>query len=120
MLNLSRVSGQAFGVPLFAILWEVRDIVHRHFLVEADVGARRHVAVLLGLLADHGLAPRVAHAVVAQALDKAAGELALGEVFYIAMWGFVALAGLCLVARPVLFAERDAPVRLAAQELVEP
>ncbi len=120
VLNLSRVSGQAFGVPLFAILWEVRDIVHRHFLVEADVGARRHVAVLLGLLADHGLAPRVAHAVVAQALDKAAGELALGEVFYIAMWGFVALAGLCLVARPVLFAERDAPVRLAAQELVEP
>lgn len=47
-------------------------------------------------------------------------ELALGEVFYIAMGGFGALAGLCLLARPVLFAERDAPVRLAAQELVEP
>ena len=120
VLNLVRVAGQAFGIPVFATLWEVRDIVHRHFLIEADGAARAHVARLQATLAGRGLGPSAAHAVVARALGRAAGELAMGEVFYIGMWGFFMLAGLCLLARPVVFAESDVPVRLAAQELVEP
>lgn len=120
VLNLLRVSGQAFGIPVFATLWEVRDIVHRHFVVEADAAARAHISQLQAALAAHGLRPSVAHAILARSLGRAAGELAMGEVFYIAMWGFFALAGLCLLARPVIFAESDKSVRLAAQELVEP
>ncbi len=120
LLNLMRVSGQALGIPVFAILWEVRDIVHRHFVGEADRAARAHIARLEGVFAAHGLRPSVAHEVIAHALGHAASVLAMGEVFFIAMWSFFVLAGLCLVARPVIFAETDAPVRLAAQELVEP
>ncbi|MBU2818035.1 MFS transporter, partial [Acidithiobacillus ferrooxidans] len=49
-----------------------------------------------------------------------AAMLAFNEIFYIAAWGFLIVAGLLLLAKRVVFAEPDVRVRQALEELVEP
>ena len=120
ILNLLRVSGQALGIPVFAVLWEVGRTVARHFVSASDGLARLHIAVVTQALARHGMDQAAAAGVIAHAFGKAADLMALGEVFHIATWAFLGLAALCLTAQPVVFAEPDAPLRLGAQELIEP
>lgn len=120
LLNLLRVAGQGFGIPMFTIFWDRRRILHRHFLGEADRSARAHVQGLIEALKGTGLGSRAAHEVVARAINHAAALLAFNEIFYTAAWIFAALALLLWWARPVIFAERDRRRRLAVQELVEP
>lgn len=120
LLNLLRVSGQGLGIPLFAILWDRRQVVHRHFLAEASEGGREQIAQAVHTLHRHGLRVPVIHALIAKRLHHVAALLAFNEIFAVAAWVFLGLGILLLVARPTTFSEPDGRRRLAIQELAEP
>lgn len=119
-LNLLRVSGQAMGIPVAAALWDRRRILHRHFLGEGNAMTREQSSSAHHVLQANGIGAPVSHGLLTSAIAHQAALLAFNEIFYIAGWAFLALGLLLLLARPVVFAEPDARVRLAMEELVEP
>ena len=107
-LNLLRVCGQAMGIPIMATLWGRRLIFHEHFLTEDNATGK------------HGISTSVGHDTLANHIAHQAALLTFNEIFYIAAWGFLIVAGLLLLAKRVVFAEPDVRVRRALEELAEP
>ena len=107
-LNLLRVSGQAMGIPIIATLFDRRMILHAHFLAEngGTITSMLNTSVKNARTSDY--------------ITHHAAMLAFNEIFYIAAWGFLIVAGLLLLAKRVVFAEPDVRVRQALEELVEP
>ncbi|MHB9136968.1 MAG: DHA2 family efflux MFS transporter permease subunit, partial [Acidithiobacillus ferrooxidans] len=107
-LNLLRVSGQAMGIPIIATLFDRRMILHAHFLAEngGTITSMLNISVKNARTSDY--------------ITHHAAMLAFNEIFYIAAWGFLIVAGLLLLAKRVVFAEPDVRVRQALEELVEP
>ncbi|WP_231550976.1 DHA2 family efflux MFS transporter permease subunit [Acidithiobacillus ferrivorans] len=107
-LNLLRVCGQAMGIPIMATLWDRRLIFHEHFLTENNPSGKHFISTLMG------------HTILAKQIIYHAALLTFNEIFYIAAWGFLIVAGLLLLAKRVVFAEPDVRVRRALEELAEP
>ncbi len=107
-LNLLRVCGQAMGIPIMATLWGRRIILHEHFLTEDNASGT------------HGISTYLGQARLANYITHHAALLTFNEIFYIAAWGFLVVAGLLLLTKHVVFAEPDTRVRRALEELVEP
>ena len=107
-LNLLRVCGQAMGIPIMATLWGRRFIFHEHFLTEDNAAGT------------HGISTSVGHDTLTKQIAHHAALLTFNEIFYIAAWGFLTVAGLLLLAKRVVFAEPDVRVRRALEELAEP
>jgi DHA2 family multidrug resistance protein len=107
-LNLLRVCGQAMGIPIMATLWGRRLIFHEHFLTEDNATGK------------HGISTSAGHETLANHIAHHAALLTFNEIFYIAAWGFLIVAGLLLLAKRVVFAEPDVRVRRALEELAEP
>ncbi len=121
-LNFLRSTGQAMGIPLVAALWERRNVLHRHFLVEdgAQAAAQFDLA-RKGLERHTGLTPAAARLFLARSVAHHAALLSFNEVFWCAGWVFAVLGVLLLLARPrKAAAVQDARVRLSMEELVEP
>ncbi|WP_414040574.1 MFS transporter [Acidithiobacillus sp. M4-SHS-6] len=119
LLNLLRTTGQAMGLPALATFWERRADLHRHFLI-ADPNQNqvawqmelRHFASIM--------TPRGARDHLAGLLAQQADMLAFNEVFWIAAWGFLALAFLSLLLRRPPVSGEPLSEQMAIEEMVEP
>lgn len=119
LLNLLRSSGQAMGIPAIAALWERRLDLHRHFLVEARGGNLSRWREALHRLTPQ-LSPAGARQHMAGLLRAHAAMIAFNEIYYVAGWLFLGLAGLSLLARRKLPEAEDTAEQTAIAELVEP
>ncbi|MEY2340701.1 MFS transporter [Acidithiobacillus sp. IBUN Pt1247-S3] len=119
LLNLLRSSGQALGIPITAVFWARRSILHRHFLIQDP--QQQHLAWNAALQRFSPLlTPAGAQAQLADLLGQQAAMLAFNEVFTVAGWGFLALAALSLfVGHPIASAEPMSE-QMAIAEMVEP
>ncbi len=108
LLNLLRLCGQAMGIPIIATIFARRAYLHEHFLSENSLIGK---PAINNFTAPEKMVSYIAHQ---------AAILAFNEIFYIAAWGFLCIAGLLFFTQKVVFAEPDLQIRRALEELVEP